>query len=328
MHTRKTAILITLLISITLCLLLISTVLLLRIGTRAADVALREADSDFRWHLVMIAKRTDSPFWRSVYEGAREEGIARGAAVELVGPSSDADKRTDAFWLDYAVAARANGALSYLFDSPETREALALANRRGIPVISLESDTVPDARQSFVGVNSFELGKLLGSIIVESVDKTGTALVLLEDADGHGPEAIMLSAIRDTVRSRSSITVLPFDTAGGTEGFEASIRQRLLEDRNLDAVVCLNVEDTMRAAQAVIELNQADRVSIIAFRESKEILDFVRKGVVRSVVALDAAQMGRKAVDAMIELLETGHANDYVITDMHVLDRRNLAASR
>ena len=51
-----------------------------------------------------------------------------------------------------------------------------------------------------------------------------------------------------------------------------------------------------------------------------------RKGIVRSVVVIDAEQMGGKAVEAMLELLETKHANDYVITDMHVITRENLEA--
>ncbi len=329
MQSRKYTPLIVSLLALTVCLLAISTVLLVRISSRAADVTRSRAETDFKWHLMMIAKRTDSPFWRAVYEGAREEGRALGAVVEMVGPSSDADQQTGAAWMDYAVAARVNGILSYLSDTPPTREALASAARRGIPVIALESDTVPEARQSFVGVNSFELGKLLGSLIRDAVGTTGTAMVLLDDATVRGPENIMLSAVQNSMKGYPGIRVVPFGIdSGSTAGFETAIRQRILNDRSLDTIVCLNVEDTVRVAQAVIELNQAKHISIIAFRESDEILNYVRKGIIRAVIVVDATQMGKKAVQAMIELLETKHANDYVITDMHVITRENLEESR
>lgn len=329
MHTRKSTVFLVSLLVVTVFLLAISTVLLVRIGTRAADVTIKRVGDDFKWHIMMIAKRTDSPFWQAVYEGAREEGLARGAVIELVGPSSDADRQTGAFWLDYSVAARANGILSYLGDTSPTREALASAARRGIPVIALESDAIPDSRQSFVGVNSFELGKLLGSLIRDAAGQTGNALVVLDDAAARGLENSMLAAIRDSLKSSPGIRLVPLGVAeGSTAGFETAIRQRILDDRSLDTIVCLNAEDTMRVAQAVVELNQTNRISIIAYRESDEILDYVRKGIIRAVVAVDAAQMGRKAVDAMIELLETKHANDYVLTDMHVITRENLEARK
>lgn len=325
MYKRKSTVLMIALLAVTVFLLAVSTVLLVRIGTRAADVTRKRVEEDFKWHIMMIAKRTDSPFWRAVYDGARAEGLERGAVVELVGPSSDADRQTGAFWTDYAVAARTNGILSYLGDTPETREALANASRRGIPVIALESDTIPEARQSFVGVNSFELGKLLGSLIRDAAGQTGNALVVLDDAVVRAPANIMLSAIRDSLKGSPGIHLTSLGIgADSSAGFETAIRQRILDDRSLDTIVCLTAEDTMRVAQAVVELNQTNRISIIAFRESDEILNYVRKGIIRAVVVVDAAQMGSKAVDAMIELLETKHANDFVLTDMHVINRENV----
>lgn len=327
MHTRKSTLTLAALLALTVLLLAVSAILLVRIGTRAADVTKKREHSEFDWHIMMVAKRMDSPFWISVYEGGRTEGLRRKAVIELVGPSSDADRQTAPFWIDYAVAARVDGILAYLSDDEDTRSSLALAARRGIPVIALESDTIPEARQSFVGVNSFELGRVLGGLIREAVGVSGDALVFLDEAAGYGPENIMLSAIRDTLRASPLIRVTPMvaESPSGA-GFESAIRQRLLEDRTTDAVVCLNVEDTMRVAQALIDLNRTDQVSIIAFRDSPEILEYVRKGIVRSVVVIDAEQMGGKAVEAMLELLETKHANDYVITDMHVITRENLEA--
>ena len=99
--------------------------------------------------------------------------------------------------------------LAYLSDDEVTRSSLALAARRGIPVIALESDTIPEARQSFVGVNSFELGRVLGGLIREAVGVSGDALVFLDEAAGYGPENIMLSAIRDTLRASPLIRVTP-----------------------------------------------------------------------------------------------------------------------
>jgi ABC-type sugar transport system substrate-binding protein len=97
---------------------------------------------------------------------------------------------------------------------------------------------------------------------------------------------------------------------------------------SLDVIVSLRVEDTMLAAQSLIELNQTNRVSVVSFRESPEIYEYLRKGIVSAVVVVDARQMGRRAIESLVEYLDTGHTNDYVITDMHVVNAENLGVYR
>lgn len=322
---RRSTLLFVLLLLVTAGLVLASTFLLIRVSAQAASVARVKPGDAWTYHVMMIGKRIDSPFWREVYAGASEAGAAGGAVIELVGPATDADKKTAGEYLDYAIAARVDGILAYIDDDPATLASLEVAADRGIPVIALENDVTGGPRQSFVGVSSYELGKLLGNLIYEAVGPIGKAVVLHDAAGGRAAEKVMLASVQETVRTFPLLRVS--GTAGDADGAlgpEETLRRLMLDDAGLDAVATLNVEDTMRAAQALIDLNLGDRISLIAFRESPEILEYVRKGIVRAVVAIDATQMGRKAAGALLEYLGTGHANDYVITDMHVVTQFNV----
>jgi len=163
---------------------------------------------------------------------------------------------------------------------------------------------------------------MLGGLIYEAAGPSGNAVILLDEGAMKSSENIMLASIQEAIQSYPDLHVsqLGFNNTKVIRN-EEIIRQRILNDTTLNVIVCLNVEDTMRVAQAVVDLNRSDTITIIAFRENKEIIDYVRKGLIYAVVVIDAKQMGAKAAEAMLEFLDTKHANDYVITDMHVVKR-------
>jgi ribose transport system substrate-binding protein len=328
MIPRRSTLLFVAILSVLAILIVISSFLLINVGVKAAAVARPKTGYYYKWHVMMIGKRIDSPFWQEVYAGAKLSGEAKGAIVELIGPSSDADVKSLDEYIDFAIATRVNGILAYVSDNHETSAALGRARASGIPVITLENDALGSTRQAFVGVSSYELGKMLGSLVLKSAGRTGDAMIVLENGAEKSSETIMLSGIHEATVSRPGLRIqtIASDGSAGPGGDDA-LRQRILNDRRLSVIVCLNVEDTMRIVQTVIELNRSSSIQIIAFRESPEILDYVKKGIVTAVVAINARQMGERSVSAMLEYLETGHSNDYVITDMHVITGESLKES-
>jgi ribose transport system substrate-binding protein len=317
------------LLGITAALIVGSAFLQLRVGVNAAKTSRIDPGKEYGLYVMLIAERIDSPFWQMVYAGALEAAEELDCVVELSGPLSGADRRSTDEYLDYAIAARVDGILCYVHDDAQTRANLALAAKKGIPVVTLENDSVSSPRISFVGVSSWELGKLLGEQLVRTGGNSSRALVLTDGSAWKSSENIMLSGMREAVRQFSGISVVPLGSADFSgSGFEEAVRRRIMEDMSLDVIVSLRVEDTMLAAQSLIELNQTNRVSVVSFRESPEIYEYLRKGIVSAVVVVDARQMGRRAIESLVEYLDTGHTNDYVITDMHVVNAENLGVYR
>ena len=325
MIPRRSTILFVAILAILAILVVTSSFLLIRVGARAAAVARARTGYYYKWHVMMIGKRVDSPFWQEVYTGAKLTGESKGAIVELIGPLSDADVKSPDEYIDYAIAARVSGILAYVSDNGETESALNRARASGIPVITLENDALGSTRQSFVGVSSFELGKMIGGLVMKSAGRTGDAMIVLENGAVKSSENIMLSGIHEATVSRPGLRIQTIVSDQGVgSGSEEALRQRILNDKRLSVIVSLNVEDTMRIVQTVVDLNRSSSIQIIAFRESPEILDYVKKGIVSAVVAINARQMGERSVTAMLEYLETGNSNDYVITDMHVITRESM----
>ena len=170
--------------------------------------------------------------------------------------------------------------MAYVNNNPESKAALVTAQQKGIPVLTLENDPFHELRQSFVGISSYDLGSRFGNLVYMCGGSTARVLVILDSTVVKTYERIFLSSLQESVSLYEGIKIFTLGK-GDTQSFayEESIRHRIMEDPNLDVIICLNVEDTMRVTQAVIDLNQSTRISILAFRESPEILED-RKSVV------------------------------------------------
>lgn len=325
MPVRRSGIVLGFLLILTVVLIAASLAVLVSITRRALSEQRPGTEEAHRYHLVLVARRIDSPFWQEVYQGAREAGFSSGAVVELSGPASDAERTSFEEYMDYAVMARAHGIISYIRNSEQASVSIKQAAERGIPVVTLENDAVGSVRQSHVGISGYELGRIFGTLTSSVLDSGGKALVILDNQVPLSAENLMLSSMREQLVGQGNIVLQPLAVAsGGQLSPDEIIRRTLIEDSDIDLVVTLTVEDTIRVAQAVIDLNRSNRISILSFRESPEILEYVRKGLIQTVVAINAQQMGRLAVESMLEYLETGHANDYVLTNLFMIDRINI----
>jgi len=329
MPVRRSGIVLGFLLIITAILIAASVAVLVSVTRRTLREQRPGTDEFFRYHLVLIARRTDSPFWQEVYQGAREAGLASGAVVELSGPENDAERTSIEEYMDYAVMARASGIISYIRDSQQASVSIQQAAEHGIPVVTLENDALGSVRRSHVGISSYELGKIFGTLTATTLEFGGKALVILDNKVPLFATNLMLSSMREQLAGQKNIELQPLSVSNGWYlSPDEVIRRALINDTEINLVVTLTIEDTIRVTQAVIDLNRSNHISILSFRESPEILDYVRKGLIQTVVAIDARQMGRMAVELMIEYLETGHTNDYVLTNLFKIDLTNIEEHR
>ncbi|NCC75570.1 MAG: hypothetical protein EOM08_03945, partial [Clostridia bacterium] len=145
------------------------------------------AKREARYHFILVAEQTDSPFWQEVYAGARAAAAEVDAVVELTGPQSFSTDQT-AKQILIASAARLDGIATCVVDTNLTTQAIDQAVKAGIPVVTLEYDAAESLRQCFVGVNSYDLGQTFGRLVADK-NSSGEVIILV----GEDPERASLS---------------------------------------------------------------------------------------------------------------------------------------
>lgn len=288
-----------------------------------AGVSADELSQVYRYHYEMIVDNRNITFWNAVYENAREEALAHGAVLEIRGMES-AEDYTKADYMDMSIASQVDGIILEYNGEEGLQEKIDEAVNKGIPVVTIVNDAPKSLRQSFVGINDYQLGQAYGEQVAKLVDSdTRRVLVLLNREQELGQNQLYAqinSAVENAggdneikIRSRNIMSQSQFDT-------EEEIRSIFqAQEGPPEILVCLDEVTTECAYQALIDYNMVGEVKIIGYYTSKTIMEAVSKGLIPVTISMDVEQIGSYSIEALTEFWEVGRTNSYYTVDLNVV---------
>lgn len=286
-------------------------------------------------YYVLITNERKNIFWQSVYEGALQEALQTGAYVEMFGEnlSGEYDKEE---LMEIAINSKVDGIIIEADESAVMEKQLRKAHEAGIPVVTALYDHPEGLRQSYVGVSSYHLGIEYGDQICQMIKRKPegdySVLILLDKEKSDNSQNILISAIRERIRTQGMENRVSVETAqvGKDSVFaaEESIRDIFMKVQELpDVIVCLNEGNTTCVYQTVVDYNKVGQVEIIGYYESETILSAIKKEIIYSTISIDTMQMGKYCVDALNEYTQSGHVSDYYGVDVSLINAKSLEAS-
>lgn len=296
-----------------------------------------ESGKRYRYHFAMVAG-DEAPFWRLVYEGAQRRAEELDAYVELMGGSmTEYGGVSDQ--LQIAVYAGVDGILVVPDGEERTNQIIGSSVSRAdspIPVLTLMENDSNSGRSGYVGVNHYEQGMAYGRLIERLArEKEARNVMLLADAartedqkGGYSGDVIYSSLMESLTQSglddQVTVTVRPVNHQN-VFACERDIKQLLRDGEAPDVLICPDYRFTAGAAQVLVDQNLVGRVSLLGASLSRDILEYVGKGTIAAIVTVDPHQLGRVAVDEMIELMQVGRTNDFTALETVSIDRENVA---
>jgi len=286
-------------------------------------------------YYVMITDNSKNVFWQSVYRGAQQEAQRNGAYVEMFGENLSVDYNKEQL-MKIAINAKVDGIIVEADESELMEERIRQAHEAGIPVVTALYDNSESLRQSYVGVNSYDLGSEYGIQICEMVKRKQegnySVLVLLDKEKTDSSQNILLGAIREMIQIQGMDYKISVNTAhiasDSMFAAEESIRDIFMAEEDLpDIIVCLNERNTTCVYQTVVDYNKVGQVDIVGYYASDTILSAIEKEIIYSTISIDTQQMGTYCVEALNEYTESGHVSDYYGVDVSLINAKSLAAS-
>lgn len=294
----------------------------------SAGASANELNHVYRYQYEMIVDSRNRTFWEAVYENAREEALAHDAVLEIKGSESGQDY-SKADYMDMSIAAQVDGIILEYNGEEGLQKKIDEAVEKGIPVVTIVNDAPRSLRQSFVGINDYQLGQTYGEQVEKLVDDhTERILVLLNREQELGQNQLysqIYSAVENKettdhkirIQSQNMMSQSQFDT-------EETIRSIFQsEEGPPEILVCLDEVTTECAYQAMIDFNLVGEVKIVGYYTSKTIMDGVKKGLIPVTLSMDVEQIGAYSIEALTEYLEVGRANSYYTVDMEVITEDN-----
>lgn len=273
-------------------------------------------------HLFVLLSGDDAGFREALLAGARRTAEEKGMLLEVSEETGDSGAESYAATLDAAIDARVDGIIL----QPAWHEVLEPVVQRavdaGIPLVTVGEDLIASGRRCHVGNNSFEFGSQMGRLAAKAPDGAAVVAVVYRGQNGGDAteSSLKLDGLRDVAAETPGMTISRIEQ--GTNAFfgaEDTFRDILVQNPEVNVLVCMTARDTLAAAHTVLDLNRLLYVRIVGTDLTPEIQELLDKNIVTGTVARNPDTIGKESVLAMSGILAGEPVSDFVDVGLDVV---------
>lgn len=256
--------------------------------------------------VALVPKGATHVFWKSVEAGARERGAELGVEILWAAPQREDDRSQQMALVDTLILRKVDALCLAPLDAVALREKAAKATEAGIPVVIFDSPLAKPEGVSagYVGTDNFAAGKLAAETMAASLKGKGRVIVLRYQV-GSASNDQREEGFLEGIKAHPGIEVISANQYGGATVASClekskSLLLRFSGDRSPDGVFCANQCTTLGMLQALRQAGLSGKVALVGFDPTLVLVEAMRKGEIRALVAQNPHGMGRRAVEAAL----------------------------
>ena len=249
----------------------------------------------------MLPKIKGIPYFNACQKGAEEAAKELGD-VDLVydGPI-DAKSERQSEMLDTWVTKKFNAVAVACNDPDQIAPSMAKAQDSGVSVITFDADANPSSSKRQFFVNQVTVEDLAAALVDEMVKQTGPdAEVAIISSSPTAPNQTAWIKAMDTYRGQKYPKLKVVTTEYGEESQPKSFEKAesvLKAYPNVKGLWGLSSNAFPGAAQAVDKAGKAGKVAVVGVATPKPMQEYVKKGVVKSVVLWNTIDLGYLTIE-------------------------------
>jgi ribose transport system substrate-binding protein len=275
----------------------------------------------FDYHFSLYLPDNRNSFFTGIIEGAERAAGELNAAVSL--HSIDPVKNE----LEMAPYTGVDGVIvcPYLEDALARRQLDRLGQKQ-IPVVIINHNIPNEQPWPFIGTNNFDVGRRIGMLSGSiSGAPIRLAMVYSDKAPGiYGERELVEMGITAALGGRLAAPITGFRTNLNPLDAEELLYRLFRSNPDINTIVFTDSNDTIAAAQTLIDMNLVGRVQVIGFGADPGIEENIRKGVISSSIVINPERIGYEAVRSLTALRRTGYTAASIDTGIEVIDRSSL----
>ena len=269
------------------------------------------------YHFSLYIPDNRTSFFDGIIRGAEQAASELDSAVSI--HSIDPAKNE----LEIAAFTGVDGVIvcPYLDDALARRQLEKLKAHQ-MPAVLINHNLPSDQPWPFIGINNFDLGRRIGLILPDSPEKIGLAVVYSDKAPGIYTERELVEmGISASSGERLSGSIMRFRTNLNPLDAEALLVNifRGTNGPAINTIVFTDPEDTIAAAQTLVDLNLVGQIQIIGFGADPGVIESLRKGIVSASVVINPERIGYEAVHSLAELRTTGYTSASIDTGIEII---------
>ncbi len=273
------------------------------------------------YHFSLYLPEDRDSFFSEVIAGAERAAAESRAVISIhsIEPSRHELEMASYTGVDGAVVC------PYL-DDEEARRQLELLTERNIPLVLINHNVPRDQPWPFIGTNNFDVGRKMGTIARRvGGPNIRIAVVYSDKSPGiYAERELVEMGISTALQTRMTAPIRRLRTSKNPLDAEEMLYRLLRTEPDVNTIIFTDSNDTIAAAQVLIDMNLVGRVQMIGFGADAGIREFIRKGIIPGSIVVHPERIGYQAVKSLAELRSAGYTSTAVDTGVDILDRGGL----
>ncbi len=292
--------------------------LIKRYNTSIAPV---EADSKSQLRIAFISP-LDNEFWHVVRKGvlyARKMLSQKNVIIDYYGFEQDVGFQIRET-VKEAIKNSVNGIVVTGYD-PKLVELIDIAYKKNIPVMIISEDLpVKSKRIAYFGPNNNATGAIAVQVMEKALKGKGEVAFLTGELDTYGRDAIAAE-----IKRYKGIKVVAQEHCADSIDISYAVTKDILKKNiNIRAIFALGI-GLIGVIRAVEEFGNIGKTLVISPFYSKEIDEYIKKGIVYAAISHDPFGQGYDPIIYLYNMLITGQKpeNEIVWSRIDIIDKRN-----
>jgi ribose transport system substrate-binding protein len=279
------------------------------------------------YHFSLYIPDNRNSFFEGIIRGAEQAAMELGLAISVhsINPAKNE--------LEFAAFTAVDGVIvcPYL-DDVLARRQLEKFREQQLPAVLINHSLPSDQPMPFIGINNFDLGRRIGLALPDTLEKVRLAIVYSDKAPGIYTERELVEmGISASLGERLSDSIVSYKTNLNPLDAEALL-VRIFRRADfgsgdpgtvtrpaINAIVFTDPEDTIAAAQALVDLNLVGLIHIIGFGSDPGVIENLRKGIINASVVINPERIGYEAVHSLSALRTTGYTSASIDTGIEII---------
>jgi ribose transport system substrate-binding protein len=275
-------------------------------------------------NIALILRKQNNDYWKSVRRGAEAAAKEYNVKVDIVSPNDEKDYVEQIDLINQAIKRKVEALIIAPNDYNKLAGPVENAISHNIPVLTIDSEINSKAVTSYIATNNFNAGENLGKKVTELAGEVSKIAII-------NAEKNTTNFIDREQGLMDMLAKYPYVWVAATEynslGIEGAVRiteNIITNNKNVSAIVALDSESSIGAAQVIDRMELAGKIKVIAFDSEAEEINYLESGRIEATVVQSPFSMGYLSVKNAVLVLQGKKIPKYIDTGLTVIDKENM----
>lgn len=249
---------------------------------------------------ILVIANKKLPYWQKAATGLVDAARLMGLQAEISGPDTyDPNEELAAF--GRAVAKKPSGILVSAADAKLLQPAIDDAIAKGIPVVTMDSDSPGSKRLTFIGTNSYQAGQMGARVAAKALGGKGNVVVYTMPGQANLEER--LDGYKAVFAQNPGIKIVQTVDVHGDPRIAFDKTEEVIDKGTVkpDAFVCLEATACSEVAEVLSRKKVTGKV-VVAMDTDQTTLEWIQKGMINATIAQKPYSMAFYGVKVLDDL--------------------------